>query len=316
MTTDEALAFLAIHQPMPPDTGLSEELVTRYDEVRRHLAEHPDPRAPGLLLGSFGDGSGFGVYQLVADVLRLHDRDAVVDALGEALRSDVPSVRAWALDVALEYPDDRLDVLVRTGLESASRDDRYFAAAYLADRGLVVPAALVAAARAGGDPELQAALDALRSDAVALLGQSQRLRHDEDFADFDIALGQVAERMEPADLPAVYRVFDDAVDDFGAYWKAVHLIDAFDVATAARAFVDALPEMLPAARHWMRLLAIRQLDQDTARARLVEAGRSARPIGRSALAGLLAELASEPDADGEAPLAAKAAAALAALNGA
>jgi hypothetical protein len=299
---------------MPPDTLLSEELITRYDEVRRHLEEHPDPRAPRLLLGSFGEGSGFGVYQLVADVLRSHDRDAVVDALGEALQSDVPSVRSWALDIALEYPDDRLDVLVREGLESASRDDRYFAAAYLADRSLVVPAALVAAARAGGDPDLDQALDALRIDAIALLGQSQALRHDQDFADFDIALDQIAERMEPTDLPAVYRAFDDATHDFGAYWKAVHLIDAFDVAMAARAFVEVLPKMLPAARNWMRLLAIRQLNEETARTRLIEAGRSARPSQRAALAGLLAELASEPDADGEAQLASKAAAARAWLN--
>jgi hypothetical protein len=103
-----------------------------------------------------------------------------------------------------------------------------------------------------------------------------------------------------------------------AAWNepAVHLIDDFDLATVARAYVDVLPEMLPTARGWMRLLAIRQVNHDAARDLLVAAGRLARPSHRSALVGMLADLASEPEADGDADLASKARAALADLKGA
>ena len=70
MTVEQGLAFLNAYQPMPDDTELSEELVRAYDEVRRFFIEHPDARCIPLFLKSFGAGDGFGVYQLVEDVLR------------------------------------------------------------------------------------------------------------------------------------------------------------------------------------------------------------------------------------------------------
>ena len=35
MTTEQALAFLQAHQPMPDDQDLSEALIRTYDEVRQ-----------------------------------------------------------------------------------------------------------------------------------------------------------------------------------------------------------------------------------------------------------------------------------------
>ncbi len=65
MTTDDALDFLRRHQPMPDDEVLTEDLIQQYDEVRQHFIDSPDQRCIPLFLGSFGDGDGFGVYQLV-----------------------------------------------------------------------------------------------------------------------------------------------------------------------------------------------------------------------------------------------------------
>lgn len=118
---------------MPDDDQLSDDLIVRYDEVRKTLAQQIDPRAVPLLLNSFGDGNGFGVYQLVEDTLRAYPREQVVQALMHSLRSDISSVRSWSMDIALEYSDERLLPHAVHLLNSADRDTRFFAAAFLAE---------------------------------------------------------------------------------------------------------------------------------------------------------------------------------------
>ena len=81
MTVEQGLAFLKAHQPMPDDTELSEALVRAYDDVRRLCIDHPDARCIPVLLTSFGDGDGCGVYQRVEDVLRHVRLETVVPHL-------------------------------------------------------------------------------------------------------------------------------------------------------------------------------------------------------------------------------------------
>ena len=69
MTDNEAIEFLKTVQPLPDDSELSEELIAQYDEVRKHFIKSPNELAVPLLLNSFGDGDGFGVYQLVEDAI-------------------------------------------------------------------------------------------------------------------------------------------------------------------------------------------------------------------------------------------------------
>jgi HEAT repeat protein len=158
----EALDFLAQHQPMPADDDLDEDLLARFDAAWRALRDHPDPRAPRLLLNSFGDGSGFGVYQLVEDAIRVQPRDLVIDALCDSLQSPHQGVRAWSAEIALEYPDERLDAIIPSLLGSGDRDARFWAASYLADRGIAVAPELVARARVDADDDLVSMLDELR----------------------------------------------------------------------------------------------------------------------------------------------------------
>jgi len=70
MTTSEALSFLQAHQPMPDDDALNAhpEILQKYEEVRKYFVENPDPRCIELFLNSFGERSGFGIYQLVDEV--------------------------------------------------------------------------------------------------------------------------------------------------------------------------------------------------------------------------------------------------------
>src|SRR5688572_11043185 len=124
-----------MHQPMPPEEDLSEDLITRFDEARHALERDPDPRGLPLLLTSLGEGSGLGVYQLLDDTLRAYDREVVILALSESLTSSLPSVRSWSMEFALDYPDLRLVPAAVALLRSDDSDARYFAAAYLVDHG-------------------------------------------------------------------------------------------------------------------------------------------------------------------------------------
>jgi hypothetical protein len=162
MDASEALEFLAEHQPMPPDTELDEDLIRRFDDAWRVLRDHPDPRAPRLLLNAFGDGDGWGVYQLVDEGLRAQSRELVVDALCDSLLSPHPGVRSWSAELASDFPDTRLDPIMASLLGSSDYDERFWAASYLADRRVVVDRQLVENARTDADDDLLAVLNEIR----------------------------------------------------------------------------------------------------------------------------------------------------------
>ena len=128
---DDELAFLAAHQPLPTDDVLDQGLIERFEQARQHFVQRPDPRCLPLFLRSLPKGSGgFGVYQLLDDVLDAHERNTVVAELADALTSDVPS-HAWVLELALPYDDPQLRVLVRPFLESSDDEERLWAETYL-----------------------------------------------------------------------------------------------------------------------------------------------------------------------------------------
>jgi HEAT repeat protein len=103
MTTDEALQFLRSHQPLPPTREISEDLLARFDDVRKHFAARPDNRSVPLLLNALGEGDGHGVYQLVENTILAHPENIVIPALLEGLRSPHASVRQWSVEIAANY---------------------------------------------------------------------------------------------------------------------------------------------------------------------------------------------------------------------
>ena len=134
MDTEDALHFLAEHQPLPADDALSHELIDLYDAVRRHFVQHPDPRCIPLFLNSFGNGSGFGVYQVVDDVFLKHNPDQVLPHLQAALRSPHLGVRYWASQCAMDFPSPTLVPALKDLLRSNGPDNlgcHYFAVAAL-----------------------------------------------------------------------------------------------------------------------------------------------------------------------------------------
>jgi hypothetical protein len=124
MTTDEALQFLRSHQPLPPSREISEGLLNQFNEVRKHFAAHPDNRSVPLLLNSFGEGDGHGVYQLVEGTIVAHPETVVIPALLDGLRNPSGSVRYWNAQIAANYTRPELVAPLVEILQSGSLDER------------------------------------------------------------------------------------------------------------------------------------------------------------------------------------------------
>ena len=135
MTLKEALDFLEQHQPMPADDTLDDDLIGRYEEVRGFLEQNPEELAVPLLLNSFGEGDGFGVYQRVEDVLVKLPNDVVLPHLLEALRSPIRSVRSWSAELASAFPNPILLPALEELLAIGESDERSAAITALEQMG-------------------------------------------------------------------------------------------------------------------------------------------------------------------------------------
>ncbi|AFI90491.1 hypothetical protein F6Q07_21435 [Pectobacterium parmentieri] len=115
MNTEEALDFLSQNQPMPSDALLSKEKIDRYDEIRQYFINNPDVRAISLFLRSYGEGDGWGVYQLVEDFFYQCDPDDVKKEIKIILEDkNIPdSVRYWVTQVSAAFSDK----MFRAGLD-------------------------------------------------------------------------------------------------------------------------------------------------------------------------------------------------------
>lgn len=130
MNTEEALQFLRENQPLAPDDQLDDRIKT-FEEVRQFFEEHIDPRCLELLLNAFGDGSGFGVYGLVEDTIRMYPPELVVPILQRTLRSPIKSIRYWNAQIAESFPHESLVEPLARMLEEEDPDLRWAAATAL-----------------------------------------------------------------------------------------------------------------------------------------------------------------------------------------
>lgn len=108
MTEAEALQFLSEHQPLPSDDALDSKTIKKYDEARQFFLENPSRKCIPLFLGSFGEGDGLGVYQMIEDVISKYDSDDVIPHIVVNLKSEIPSIRGWNAEIAAGFPSVEL----------------------------------------------------------------------------------------------------------------------------------------------------------------------------------------------------------------
>jgi HEAT repeat protein len=156
----EAIEILRRHQPLPPDSTLSENVLRDFDAARRYFVANPEPEAVPLLLGAIGDGSGFGVYQLIEDAICPLPSSVVLPHLIAALQSMRPAARSWAAEIASNFPDPCLIPFLTPMLLSSDQDCRASAATALRFiPSPEIPILLREAYARTGDPVLQEVLD-------------------------------------------------------------------------------------------------------------------------------------------------------------
>ncbi len=126
---EEALKFLEAYQPLPSDSELSKNIniLNIYNEVRKYFLTHYDPRCIPLFLNSFGGRNGFGVYQLIEDVLKCYPSELVIPFIKLALHSKFESVIYWNAQIAVSFPDDSLQESLINLINHHNVDIRYTA---------------------------------------------------------------------------------------------------------------------------------------------------------------------------------------------
>ena len=127
MNKFEAIEFLKHYQPLPDDNELTKEIIDNYDEVRKFFKSNPDEICIPLFLNSFGYVSGFGVYQLIEDVIRLFDKDKIIPHIKKALSSQHKGIRYWNTQIAAIFPDKKLINELANGLNENDFDMKYAA---------------------------------------------------------------------------------------------------------------------------------------------------------------------------------------------
>jgi HEAT repeat protein len=78
-----------------------------------------------LFLNSFGSINGFGVYQLVEDVIIRFSQEEVIPHLIDSLNSNEYSVRYWTLQIAANFPSAELLPQLKTLLQEDDFDLKY-----------------------------------------------------------------------------------------------------------------------------------------------------------------------------------------------
>ncbi|MDR2905913.1 MAG: hypothetical protein LBU73_08165 [Helicobacteraceae bacterium] len=125
LTKEEALDFLRLYQPMPKDENLTTELIDKYDEVLRFFLQYKTKECIPLFLNSFGQINGFGVYQLVEDVILQFSMNEVIPYIKEAIKSNIYSVRYWNVQIAINYPSIEILPTLKDILNENDFDIKY-----------------------------------------------------------------------------------------------------------------------------------------------------------------------------------------------
>ena len=136
ITKVEAISFLKKHQPMPNDEDLEKKEIEEYERVRKFFLKNPDEQCIPLFLNSFGGKSGFGVYQMVEDVILMYDAKKVIPYLLEGFNSLYDSVRYWNVQIAANFIDSSLFVPLVNLLQSKDVDIKFATITALAQLAL------------------------------------------------------------------------------------------------------------------------------------------------------------------------------------
>jgi hypothetical protein len=99
---------------------------------------------------------------------------------------------------------------------------------------------------------------------IEALEAHRLLRSPDDVAQFEQALKTIAKSPDPADLPSLHLILDDACEQPEVMFSLVHFLESFDVHEQIEAFIEVMP-LAKRAAEWTAILYSRILNDEGAR---------------------------------------------------
>jgi hypothetical protein len=111
---------------------------------------------------------------------------------------------------------------------------------------------------------------------IDVLEANRLLRSPDEVAHFEQTLEKLAQDPDPADLPSLHLILDDACEQPEVMFSLVHFLESFDVQEQVQAFIQVLPELVKRAEEWTAILHSRIMNDEIAKAEFEEGVRSMR----------------------------------------
>ncbi|NJP10863.1 MAG: hypothetical protein HC866_16440 [Leptolyngbyaceae cyanobacterium RU_5_1] len=109
---------------------------------------------------------------------------------------------------------------------------------------------------------------------IDLLEVNRLLRSPDEVALFEQTLEKLAQHSDPADLPDLHLILDDACEQPEVMFSLVHFLESFEVQEQVQAFIQIMPDLMKRAVEWTTILYSRIMNDESARSVFEENVRS------------------------------------------
>lgn len=101
---------------------------------------------------------------------------------------------------------------------------------------------------------------------IEVLEVNHLLRSPDEVALFEQTLEKLAQNPDPADLPSLHLILDDACEQPEVMFSLVHLLESFEVQEQVQAFIQVMPDLVNRAAEWTAILHSRIMNDAIAKA--------------------------------------------------
>jgi hypothetical protein len=128
------------------------------------------------------------------------------------------------------------------------------------------------------------------NSVIERLRALEKLESREQSDEYQDLIAELAAVSDPVLLPQLLRSFYDDTENHEAMWALLHLVEHYPERLYVTSLIEAIPDMLPRAHDWARLLLRRVLSSDPHRALLREVYTASGPAHQQPLRDMLREV--------------------------
>jgi hypothetical protein len=99
---------------------------------------------------------------------------------------------------------------------------------------------------------------------IEILEANRLLRSPDEVACFEQALEALAQNPDPADLPSLHLILDDACEQPEVMFSLVHFLESFEVQEQVESFIQVMPDLVKRATEWTAILYSRIMNEERA----------------------------------------------------